>query len=144
MEGRLEETGGTNIFSTVPQFDFNNKTNKSTKSGQRDDSAWTKYIDVLTNTLNQQKEKDIAALDAKLAARGLSRSGAVGAGATDISQKYADALATALAQLGLEKEKLSQQYDISKGTSTGIWGDEGATAINKPYWQGYPYRDAYR
>lgn len=80
------------------------------------DEAWTKYIDILSKTLNQQKERDIASMDSKLAARGIAKGGAYGAGITDISGRYADALAQQTAQIELEKAKLEQvqNFDLQK------------------------------
>ena len=88
----------------------------------------------LKTTLDTEKEKELTRLDDILASRGVSRSGAVGAGTAEIAKNYANALSsgnvgidTSMKQLDLQQsnqDMMKQYYDaltksINDKSSTG-------------------------
>lgn len=119
-------------FPTLPPIDTLSKT----PEGEIKDTT-DRGKEILRGDLAKGKTEDLARLDDVLAARGVSRSGAVGAGSAEISQNYADALAKGelgydtqaiQSNLAAKQQSMMQKYydaiSAPKGTSSVMYAGE--------------------
>ena len=83
----------------------------------------------LQNRLDTQKSKELTRLDDILASRGISRSGAVGAGTAEIAKNYADALASG--NVGIDKDMATLNLQTKQQDMMSKYYDAMIKQINQ-------------